>query len=84
MKTISKMWRSGIAMLLAVCMVVGLVPSVALAAEEKEKDTLVYVSMGDSMTNGYCLDGYDGTSGAISYGTASYANTFASWLAGYD
>ena len=52
---LSRMLRSGVAMLLVLCMVAGFVPSVAFAAE----DTVKYVSLGDSMTNGYGLEGYD-------------------------
>ena len=48
-----------------------------------EKKDLVYVSIGDSMTNGYGLEGYDGESGIMNYGNGVYANQFAAWLAGY-
>lgn len=80
---LSRMLRSGVAMLLVLCMVAGFVPSVAFAAEEEEKP-LVYVSIGDSMTNGYGLPGYDGESGIMNYGNNVYANQFAAWLAGYE
>lgn len=53
------------------------------SATEK-KDNLVYVSIGDSMTNGYGLEGYDGESGIMNYGNGVYANQFAAWLAGYE
>lgn len=33
------------------------------------------------MTNGYCLEGYDGESGLVNYGIESYANKYAAWLA---
>ena len=39
-----------------------------------------YVSLGDSMTNGYGLPGYNHNSGVADYGEGSYANTFAQWL----
>lgn len=42
---------------------------------------LNYVSLGDSMTNGYGLDGYDANNGVEDYGDKSYANQFAAWLA---
>jgi hypothetical protein len=42
--------------------------------EENDKH---YVSLGDSMTNGYGLSGYDGESGVEDYGYGSYANIFA-------
>ena len=51
---------------------------------ESTKDKLVYVSIGDSMTNGYGLAGYDGESGILNYGNNVYSNLFAAWLAGYD
>ena len=37
----------------------------------------IYVSLGDSMTNGYGLPGYSGHSGVEEYGNGSYANIFA-------
>ncbi len=52
--------------------------------ESAEKKPLVYVSIGDSMTNGYGLEGYDGESGIVNYAVDSYANKFAAWLAGYE
>ena len=50
---------------------------------ENGKDKITYVSIGDSMTNGYGLEGYDGMSGIVNYANDSYANKFAAWLAGY-
>ena len=47
-----------------------------------DKDTINYVSIGDSMTNGYGLDGYTAEAGVYDYGYASYANQFAAALAG--
>ena len=38
-----------------------------------------YVSLGDSMTNGYCLDGYD-NNGYMMSGDLSYPELFANWL----
>ena len=64
-----------IAMLLVLCIVVTMIPT-AFAAES----TLKYVSLGDSMTNGYGLDGYDGNTGCYDYGEESYANQFAKYL----
>ena len=49
--------------------------------EHESKKDLVYVSLGDSMTNGYGLDGYDGEAGVYDYGYDSYANNFAEMLA---
>lgn len=74
-----KMLRSGISLLLVCCMVAGFIPSVAFAEEEPEK-TINYVSLGDSMTNGYGLSGYNGNSGVLDYGYGSYTNQFALWL----
>jgi len=48
----------------------------------EKKDKLIYASIGDSMTNGYGLEGYDGESGIMNYGINTYANQFAAWLAG--
>ena len=67
-------------MLLVICMVLTAAP-VNTMAEEKP---IVYVSIDDSMTNGYCLNGYDGNSGGVNYGIETYANKLASWLAGYN
>ena len=50
---------------------------------ENGKDKITYVSIGDSMTNGYGLEGYDGMSGIVNYAKDSYANKFAALLAGY-
>jgi len=54
-----KMCRSSIAMLLALCMVIGMIPAVALFATAEGNAPLKYVALGDSSTNGYGLDGYD-------------------------
>ena len=51
--------------------------------EESKKD-LIYVSIGDSMTNGYGMDGYDGESGVVNYSNNTYSNQFAAWLSGYE
>ena len=50
------------------------------STDKAEKDELVYVSLGDSMTNGYGLPGYDAEAGVYDYGDDSYANQFAKWL----
>ena len=56
---LSRMLRSGVAMLLAFCMVAGFIPTAAFATEA---DEINYVSLGDSMTNGLGLGtGYDST-----------------------
>ena len=79
------MLRSGMAVLLVLCMVVGYIPAVvfANADEGAKKENLNYVSLGDSMSNGYGLPGYDGHTGVEDYGNGSYANLFAEeigWL----
>ena len=83
MERISKVWRSALAMVLAICMVISFVPVAAFAAE----DEINYVSLGDSMTNGYCFTGYEqGTdsnnilTGEGMYGNDAYPNLFAAWL----
>ena len=49
-------------------------------SHEDEDKTIPYVSLGDSMTNGYGLPGYVHGSGVETYGENSYANQFAAWL----
>ena len=86
---LSRMGRSGISFLLAFCMLASMFTGVAFASEPETKK---YVSLGDSMTNGYGLPGYgdgrDGesnityaNSGVEDYGTGSYANQLAAYLA---
>ena len=79
---VSRMLRSGLAMLLVLCMVVGFVPSAVFATDGESGKTINYVSIGDSMTNGYGFveygqDGYypnyDFEAGINVYGTGSYA-----------
>lgn len=67
---LSRMLRSGIALLLVFCLAVGFVPTVAFATEAPKK----YVSLGDSMTNGYGLTGYDayGSNGFLEEASESY------------
>ncbi|MBR2422012.1 MAG: hypothetical protein IKB09_06630, partial [Oscillospiraceae bacterium] len=83
-------FKSCVSLLLVLCMVVGFVPATMLTAHatetetQSEKETIVYASLGDSMTNGYCLFGYEGSSGGVNYGVETYANKFAAYLAGYD
>ena len=56
---ISTMCRSGIAMLLALCMVVGMASASVRVVTAAGHAETKYVSLGDSITNGYGLDGYD-------------------------
>ena len=88
MKIKRNLLKSLIAMILVVAMMFSF-SSVALAAitiapPTSSKNPLVYVSIGDSMTNGYGLEGYDGESGIMNYGKDVYSNQFAAWLAGYN
>ena len=56
--TISRVWRTALAVVLVICMAIGFVPVSAFAASEK----LNYVSIGDSMSNGFALgNGYGST-----------------------
>ncbi len=88
---LSRMLRSGLALLLVFCMVAGLVPTMAFATEADEKK-INYVSIGDSMANGYGFVGYNQTSddrdvydfmtGKDMYGNGAYPNQFADYLTG--
>ena len=91
MKTnLSKMLRASLAMLLVVCMVAGFVPTAVFAAEANtEAGEINYVSIGDSMANGYCFDGYkqgeagiDFYNGVGVYGEDAYPEQFAEYLEG--
>ena len=73
------MKRKILSMILALAMIVSLVPAAAFA-QGAEREPVKYVSLGDSMTNGYGLPGYDGDTGVEDYGKESYANQFAAWL----
>ena len=52
----------------------------ATGSAENKNQTIHYVSLGDSMSNGYGLPGYEMDSGVEDYGNGSYANQFAEWL----
>ena len=71
-----------VAIVLVLSMTAAWLPVGALAAAWK-KDKTVVVSMGDSMTNGYGNEGYEGNSGAVDYANVAFSNQFAAWLAGY-
>jgi len=82
MKKKTSLWRSVVSMVLVLCMVLGFCPVSARAAE----DTLKYVSLGDSMTNGYCLEGYDVYGDVYGYLTVvpeAYPAKFSAWLEEY-
>lgn len=90
---LSRVLRSGVALLLVFCMVAGFVPTMAFATEA---DKINYVSIGDSMANGYGFVGYNQTSndrdaydimtGEGMYGVDAYPIQFENYLAnlGYD
>ena len=103
MEKISRMLRSGLALLLAFSMVVGYVPAAVFATEtgattgvdlndlDKNNDNEInYVALGDSMTNGYGLTGYEpsgtivGFNGYLQVAPEAYPAKFAAYLAGYN
>ena len=82
-----KMSTKIIAVLMSVFMMVACcAPAVSAAlADHKHKTDLNYVSIGDSMTNGYGLEGYNqgeklNNLGELNYGEASYAIAFEEYL----
>ena len=85
-----KFGSKSIALLMSLIMVFSIFAPVAASAAEWTHDKhthttsgpINYVSIGDSMSNGYGLPGYDGWNGVFDYGYESYANQFAAYLAG--
>lgn len=87
-RTCTRVLRSALSMLLAFCLVFSLCGA-AFAAESKE---INYVSIGDSMANGYGFTGYNQTSddrdvydfmtGKGMYGERAYPNRFEEYLEG--
>ena len=76
---------SKILALVMACAMLFSISAPALAAgvshsHEDEEKVIHYVSLGDSMSNGYGLPGYLHNSGVETYGVDSYANQFATWL----
>lgn len=70
-----------LSMLMALVLMIGMtIPTVSAVGAEVGKETIKYVSLGDSMTNGYGLTGYNGNTGVLDYGEESYTNLFADWL----
>ena len=53
------MKRRILSMLLVLTMLLSLVPTAVFAVEGDEPEALNYVSLGDSMTNGYGFEGYE-------------------------
>lgn len=78
-----KMFKKATALIMTLCMVFGVCSTVlnhVVFAEGDQK--LNYVSLGDSMTNGYGMGGYDHNSGVADYAENAYPNQFADWLEG--
>ena len=79
-----------VAMLLSVCATTISAVEEMIPQQEEEKTTINYVSIGDSMTNGYGFDGYNQDSNNVDvynfmtgtgmYGEGSYALQFAEYL----
>ncbi len=67
-KFISKSLKRCLALALVLCLVVGLCPAVFAAETEQKK----YVSLGDSMTNGYGLTGYGNVNGYLEESPDAY------------
>ena len=97
-ENLSRMLRSGVALLLAFCMVAGFFPTAAFAQETSmessgavDPNMINYVSIGDSMTNGYGFvgynqdehtDDYDFLNDNGVYGTDAYPLQFEEYLVG--
>ncbi len=85
MKMFAKTIRSASAFLLVAALMLGVCSSpIALAQEPTAVpgtpvtgDGPYYVSLGDSMSNGYGLEDYNGNTGVFDYGNGSYAELFA-------
>ncbi len=86
---LKRIWRSGMALLLAFVMMFSTCGTV-FAEGGDSKETIKYVSIGDSMTNGYGFvgykqnssgaDGYDFMSGTNMYGEGAYPLQFETYL----
>ena len=77
MKTILK--RST-ALFISFCMMLSVFGAMlSVNASGSVSEAKKYVSLGDSMTNGYGLPGYDGDMGCYDYGHVSYANQLAAY-----
>ena len=85
---LKKAFRSVVSFAVVLCLLLGMSGNaLAVLAADLNKDPDVnkdgkinYVSLGDSMSNGYGLPGYELNSGVETYGTVSYANQFEQWL----
>ena len=75
-----KTYKQILSGVLALSMSLSLSVTSFAAPPESPLPEIKYVSLGDSMTNGYGLAGYDGNVGVEDYGEESYANKFKAWL----
>lgn len=94
-RKLKRIWRSGMALLMAFVMMFSTCGTV-FAEEGDNKETIKYVSIGDSMANGYGFVGYNQTSnnksvydfmtGEGMYGNGAYPLQFEEYLTeqGYD
>lgn len=73
-KFMKNVGRSGIAMILTLCLVLGFCCTGLVAQNTPEKEEINYVSIGDSMSNGYCFDGYAQSSSDVGYDKNSFRN----------
>ena len=86
MRRMKNLLKKGTSLMLTFAMLMGLCSTGFATGETKEP--LNYVSLGDSMTNGFCFDGYrqsditidEFKAGEGVYGEESYANQFAEHL----
>lgn len=67
-KVISKSLKRCLSFALVICLIVGICPAVFAAESEQKK----YVSLGDSMTNGYGLTGYGNVNGYLEESPDAY------------
>ena len=76
------MKRRVVSIVLVLAMLLSMVPTSVFAKDVPTggDDVVNYVSLGDSMTNGYGLPGYDHNSGVADYGEGAYPNQFADKL----
>lgn len=79
-KVISKSFKRFLALALVLCLIVGLCPAV-FAAETEQK--VKYVSLGDSMANGYGLTGYGNVNGYLEESPDAYPAKLAEYF-GWD
>lgn len=77
----ANLWRSVISIVLTFVLVFGSVATAfaGTGGTNTATNTIKYVSLGDSMTNGYGLAGYD-NQGYHQYGHVAYPNQLAEWI----